>query len=106
MQGYFALTCFFLLILMVLSRAAILKRKGIQVIVFARTHHSDFLILPFVLFYVYHLLAGCFWLARCEWSIFAAQCLSALAGCSILCSGSIAVSVGIALFWQQFSRGN
>lgn len=37
MQGYFALTCFFLLILMVLSRAAILKRKGIQVIVFART---------------------------------------------------------------------
>ena len=60
MQGYFALTCFFLLILMVLSRAAILKRKGIQLIVFARTHHSDFLILPFVLFYVYHLLAGVF----------------------------------------------
>jgi protein-S-isoprenylcysteine O-methyltransferase Ste14 len=48
------------LILLVLIRAAMLRRHGIKVIVFGVTDKTDFIIVPIVLFFVYALLSPIF----------------------------------------------
>lgn len=60
MPRYGAVIAFILLVAMVLSRAAMLKRRGMTVFVFAKTHKSDWLLPPLVAFFVYHLLAAAF----------------------------------------------
>ena len=53
--------CFFILfIAMVLVRALLLRRRGIRVIVFGQTDHSDFLLVPLVLAIIYSILANTF----------------------------------------------
>lgn len=64
MIEYGCLLSFITLIVMVLSRVIVMKRKGMQVFVFAKTHHSDLLLPPFVLIFVYHLFANVFDLPR------------------------------------------
>lgn len=49
-----------LLLAMVLVRLAMLCRKGVRAMQFGRADRSDFLILPFVLFYFYLVFAGGF----------------------------------------------
>ena len=60
MQRYLAAFTIILLIGMVLTRALMLKRAGIQAMNFGSTDKTDFLILPFVLFYFYLIFAAAF----------------------------------------------
>jgi protein-S-isoprenylcysteine O-methyltransferase Ste14 len=48
------------LIIMVLIRSAFLRKHGIKAIVFGNTNKTDFIIIPFVLFFFYGLTAGVF----------------------------------------------
>ena len=49
-----------LFVLLVLSRAIILRRQGIKALVFGATDKSDFLLIPFIAFFFYALMAGIF----------------------------------------------
>jgi protein-S-isoprenylcysteine O-methyltransferase Ste14 len=49
-----------ILILLVLIRAAMLRRHGIKVIVFGVTDKTDFIIVPIVLFFIYALVSTTF----------------------------------------------
>ncbi len=60
MQRYFAVLTIVLMLGMVLIRAWMLKRKGIQVLKFGELDKKDFLIPPFALFYFYLVFAAAF----------------------------------------------
>lgn len=60
MPGYFAALTIILLLGMVLTRALLLKRKGIEAIHFGKLDKKDFLIPPFALFYFYMIFAAAF----------------------------------------------
>jgi protein-S-isoprenylcysteine O-methyltransferase Ste14 len=49
-----------LLVAIVISRLLWMRRQGIQAMVFGKTHPSDFLLPPFVLFYFYLIFAAAF----------------------------------------------
>jgi protein-S-isoprenylcysteine O-methyltransferase Ste14 len=58
MQKYFAALTIVLLIGMVVTRARMLKRKGIEAMNFGKIDRTDFLIPPFALFYFYLVFAN------------------------------------------------
>ena len=60
MQRYMAALTIILLIGMVLTRALMLKKAGIQAMNFGKTDKTDFLILPFAFFYFYLIFAAAF----------------------------------------------
>jgi protein-S-isoprenylcysteine O-methyltransferase Ste14 len=60
MQGYLAAFAVIVLIGSVVTCTLILKRRGITAMNFAKTDKSDFLILPFALFYIYLIFATAF----------------------------------------------
>src|SRR6266542_5314540 len=60
MPGYFGALTIVLFIGMVLSRAMLMRRKGIQAIHFGNLDKTDFLIPPFVLPYFYLVFANAF----------------------------------------------
>jgi protein-S-isoprenylcysteine O-methyltransferase Ste14 len=60
MPGYFGALTIVLFMGMVLSRAMLMRRKGIQAIHFGNLDKTDFLIPPFVLFYFYLVFANAF----------------------------------------------
>ena len=60
MQRYFAVLTIVLMLGMVLIRAWMLKRKGIQALKFGELDKKDFLIPPFALFYFYLVFAAAF----------------------------------------------
>jgi len=60
MPEYFAVLTLVLMLGMVLTRALLLKRRGIEVMKFGKLDKSDFLIPPFALFYIYLVIANTF----------------------------------------------
>lgn len=60
MPANLAALAFLLLIFLVLARLVWLRRLGIDAMAFGKTHPSDFLLPPFVLFYLYLVLAHAF----------------------------------------------
>ena len=60
MQHYFALLTILLLIGVVVSRVALMRRHGISAMLFGKLDKKDFLIPPFALFYFYQVFAGAF----------------------------------------------
>jgi protein-S-isoprenylcysteine O-methyltransferase Ste14 len=60
MPKYLGALTIILVLGMVLSRVFLLKRRGITAMKFGDTHKTDFLILPFVLFYFYTIFAAAF----------------------------------------------
>jgi protein-S-isoprenylcysteine O-methyltransferase Ste14 len=60
MQKYFGALTILLLLGLVLTRVRMLKNRGIKAMHFAGTDKSDFLILPFALFYFYTVFAHAF----------------------------------------------
>ena len=60
MPGYFAALTIVLLLGMVLTRALLMKRKGIEALKFGKIDKTDFLIPPFALFYFYMVFAHAF----------------------------------------------
>ena len=59
-QGILSVCAFVLFVAMVLIRAAILRRRGIRVLVFGQTDKSDFILVPLVLAIAYTTLARTF----------------------------------------------
>jgi protein-S-isoprenylcysteine O-methyltransferase Ste14 len=60
MQGYLAVLTIVLLLGMVLTRVALLRRSGIRAMHFGNLDKTDFLIPPFALFYFYTVFAAAF----------------------------------------------
>ena len=60
MPGYFGAVTIVLLLGMVLTRALLLKRQGIQAMNFGKMDKTDFLIPPFAFFYFYLVFAAAF----------------------------------------------
>jgi protein-S-isoprenylcysteine O-methyltransferase Ste14 len=60
MQNYLALATIVLMLGMVLSRALMMKRSGIDAMNFGKIDKTDFLIPPFALFYFYLIIANAF----------------------------------------------
>jgi len=60
MQGYFAVFALALLILFVLLRSYQMKKFGIKALHFGKIDKKDFLIPPFVLLYIYLIIANIF----------------------------------------------
>ena len=60
MPGYFGAVTIILLLGMVLTRALLLKRQGIQAMNFGKMDKTDFLIPPFAFFYFYLVFAAAF----------------------------------------------
>src|SRR5262245_46547736 len=60
MQRYLAALTLVLFLVIVLTRAALMKRKGTRTIYFGNLDKKDFLIPPFVLFYFYVVFAAAF----------------------------------------------
>lgn len=56
--GYFAIITLILVIVMVCSRIAILRHKGIEAMKFGELDKKDYVILPFVLLYFYMIVAS------------------------------------------------
>lgn len=66
MPKYGAVIALLLLMSMVICRAKMLKRQGLTVFVFAKTHRSDLMLPPVVAFFIYHLFAHTFDLPRIQ----------------------------------------
>src|SRR5690348_12240178 len=60
MPAYFGALTLVILIGMVLTRVVLLQRHGIEAMNFGKSDKTDFLILPFALFYIYLVLASAF----------------------------------------------
>ena len=60
MQGYLGALTIVLLLGMVLTRALLMRRKGIKAIHFGEIDKKDFLIPPFAIFYFYVVFAAAF----------------------------------------------
>ena len=60
MQKYFAALTIILMLGLVMTRALLLKRKGIAAMNFGKIDRTDFLIPPFALFYFYLVFAAAF----------------------------------------------
>jgi protein-S-isoprenylcysteine O-methyltransferase Ste14 len=99
MQQYFAALTIVLLIALVVSRVALLRKHGIEAMKFGKLDRKDFLLPPFALFYFYLVFANAF-----DWPTIAYQALfrqdiAAWAGVG-------ACSLGLAFFlWTLVSFG-
>ena len=99
MPGYFAALTMVLLVGMVLTRALLLKRQGVQALNFGKTDKTDFLIPPFALFYFYLVFAAAFgWPAVSRQQFFNSAIISWV--------GVLLCLMGLALFlWSLVSFG-
>ena len=60
MSRYFSVLIIVLMVAMVLTRSLVMKNKGIEALNFGKIDRTDFLILPFALFYFYLVFAAAF----------------------------------------------
>lgn len=60
MQAYFAVLTIVVMLGMVMTRALLLKRQGVEAMQFGKIDKTDFLIPPFALFYFYLVFAAAF----------------------------------------------
>ena len=108
MQNLFSVCLFALFAIMVLIRAALLRKRGIRVIVFGQTDKSDFLLVPLVLAIAYTALASTFglpvwgalirplWFSAATGWVGIALCVAALIGFALsLASFGDSFRVGI-----------
>lgn len=98
MLRYTTLITLFLMIVLVLIRVAVLRHKGIKAMRFGEMDKKDFIIMPFVLFYAYLLIASVFGLPKFGEELFengiAAWCGTALCILSLILFISAIISFG------------
>lgn len=100
MQRYFAALTILLLIGTVVSRAVVMKRRGIEAIHFGKLDRTDFLIPPFALFYFYTIFAAAFNLPILSKQVFFQSEFIAWVGV-IFCLGGLLI-----LVWSIISFGD
>lgn len=100
MQKNLAALTILLLIGTVVSRAVMIKRKGVEAIHFGKLDKTDYLIPPFALFYFYSIFAAAFNLPILSKQVFFQSELIAWAGL-IFCLGGLLI-----LVWSIISFGD
>ncbi len=105
MQRYLAALTIVLMIGMVLTRVALMRRKGIEAVKFGRTHKTDFLIPPFALLYIYLVFAAAFgWPTPSRQQFFESDIISWL-GVLLCMLGVLLFLWGIVSFGRSFRVG-
>lgn len=100
MPGYFAALTIVFLIGMVVIRARLMKRAGIQAVHFGKIDKTDFLIPPFMFFYFYLIFAAAFNLPNVSNQLFFDSFIASWLGV-ILCLTSL-----ILFLWSLISFGD
>jgi protein-S-isoprenylcysteine O-methyltransferase Ste14 len=95
----------FLLIAMVLTRIAMLRRHGVSAMRFGQTNKSDFLLPPFVLFYFYTILAHAFGWPTPSGSAFFSHAVAGWAGVFACTAGLILMAWSLLSFGRSFRVG-
>jgi protein-S-isoprenylcysteine O-methyltransferase Ste14 len=99
MQSFFAVLTLILVLGMVISRVILLRRRGIGAIAFGKIDKTDYLILPFALFYFYLIVTNAFGLpTTSKQAIFHSEVISWI--------GVLFCIVGlVVLLWSLISLG-
>jgi protein-S-isoprenylcysteine O-methyltransferase Ste14 len=105
MPGYFGALTIVLFMGMVLSRAMLMRRKGIQAIHFGNLDKTDFLIPPFVLFYFYLVFANVFNLPTVSTQEFFHSEVIAWVGVFFCLAGLVLLLWSLVSFGQSFRVG-
>jgi protein-S-isoprenylcysteine O-methyltransferase Ste14 len=105
MLGYCAASTIVLLIGMVLIRAAILRRNGIEAMSFGKIDKTDFLIPPFALFYFYLIIANAFHFPRVSTQVFFHSGIAAWVGVVFCLAGLCLMGWSLVSFGQSFRVG-
>lgn len=105
MQGYFAVGTIVLMIGMVISRARMLKKIGVEVMHFGNIDKTDFLIPPFALFYFYLIIAAAFDLPAVSRQEFFQSQLISWVGVFLCAAGLVLLLWSITSFGSSFRVG-
>jgi protein-S-isoprenylcysteine O-methyltransferase Ste14 len=105
MPQYFAVLTIVLLVAMVISRAILLKRKGITAMQFGKLDKTDFLSPPFALFYFYLVFAHAFgWPTPVRQELLPSE-LATWSGVLICLAGLALFAWALVSFGQSFRVG-
>jgi protein-S-isoprenylcysteine O-methyltransferase Ste14 len=105
MPRYFAVLTIVLMLGMVLTRALLLKRKGIEAMNFGKIDKTDFIIPPFALFYFYLVFAAAFnWPTASMQEFFHASAI-AWVGVFFCLAGLLLLWWSLVSFGQSFRVG-
>lgn len=105
MPGYFAALTIVLLIGMVLTRAMLMKRQGIEAMNFGKIDKTDFLIPPFALFYFYLVFAAAFNFPTVSTQEFFHSGIVSWVGVFVCLAGLLLVLWSLVSFGQSFRVG-
>lgn len=105
MPGYFAVLTIVLMIGMVLTRAILMRRQGIEAMNFGKIDKTDFIIPPFALFYFYLVFASAFhWPTASTQEFFRSDVL-AWSGVAFCLAGLSLLLWSLVSFGQSFRVG-
>jgi protein-S-isoprenylcysteine O-methyltransferase Ste14 len=105
MQSYLAVATIVLMLGMVMSRALMMKRSGIDAMNFGNIDKTDFLIPPFALFYFYLIVANAFHLPTVSsQQFFQSQIISWL-GVLFCLAGLVLLLLSLTSFGRSFRVG-
>jgi protein-S-isoprenylcysteine O-methyltransferase Ste14 len=105
MQGYFAVATIAIMMGMVLSRALIMRRRGIEAMNFGKLDKTDFLIPPLALFYFYLIIAAAFHLPTASRQIFFQSQIVSWIGVILCFTGLVLLLWSLISFGQSFRVG-
>jgi protein-S-isoprenylcysteine O-methyltransferase Ste14 len=105
MQNYFGALTIVLMLGMVLTRALMLRRRGIQAMNFGKIDRTDFLIPPFALFYFYIVFAAAFGLPTLSTQEFSHSELISWIGVLFCMAGLLLLLWSLVSFGQSFRVG-
>jgi len=105
MERYFGPLTIVLLLAMVLIRARLMKREGLQVIHFGRIDKKDFLIPPFALFYFYIVFAVAFDLPLPSTQTFFSAVAASWGGALLCLAGLVFLFLSLLSFGRSFRVG-
>lgn len=105
MTGYLAALTLVLLVALVLTRLAMLRRRGVNAFHFGNIDKKDFLIPPFALFYFYTIFGAAFhWPLVSTRTLFSSD-VAAWAGLALCLTGLIVVLLSLISFGRSFRVG-
>jgi hypothetical protein len=105
MQRYFAVLAVVLLLGMVLVRAWLMRRQGINAFHFGSTDKTDFLIPPFALFYFYTVFAAAFHLPTVSRQEFFQSGIVSWVGVVLCLAGLFLLFLSLVSFGKSFRVG-
>jgi protein-S-isoprenylcysteine O-methyltransferase Ste14 len=103
--GYLAALTLVLLIGLVMTRAALMKRQGIRAVQFGRIDKKDFLIPPFAVFYFYAVFAAAFDLPSVSTQEFFHSAIVSWFGAFLCLFGLLVLLASLVSFGRSFRIG-